>query len=801
MSYDAGMRRSLLVPALVLAGCCSQEHAPVLAAPSTPYTDIDAVWEVPVADLVLESRCPVSELEFAASSGDNLDVGISGDDLYAIPAQGFSGREAITVTATDRCAASELSFELAVGALAGDCGTEFRWVGAASSVQIAGAFSDWEPLPMAQQDGAWVTSLDLAPGDHAYKFIVDGMWTCDPSASGMQCDSGYDAGTWAACGSDGTCNSVVHVDACEQPELLLTRLDIDRQANTVEMTVAWQPGTSEAAVGAVDLTLDGQPLAAAQGWTGAEPLELSLDGLADGRHTVRVGASDAEGHSAPELYVPMWLDDRGWDGGVMYYAFVDRFDNGDPSNDNPYGSSHAWTDYMGGDWQGIIDRLDYLDGLGVTAIWLTAPQNNGDGVFGDKCGATFTGYHGYWPSDPWQPEEHFGTEAKLRELIDKAHARGMRVLVDWVANHVHDEHPYATEHPEWFNEQRLCNDANNWDDIPETCWFDPFLPDIDYYRVDSSAQMVDDAIAFAKEYELDGYRVDAVKHMPHSVFFNLQQRIKGEIEHRAAGGDEDFYTVGETFDGRRDLIGSYVNDDELDAQFDFPFYFTLRSALIDQGASFADLESSWNDSRTAFSGHTMSTFLGNHDVPRFVTVANEGDQGPCASGSEIRQPAAAPDWDVPYDKLELGWTFLLTHEGLPLIYYGDELGLPGHQDPDNRQFMRFSGLSARESGVLDHVTALGQARRQHPVLSRGTRSNWWQEDDVLAWSREHDGAAMVAAINRSGADRQLSNGLSFAGLPTGGTWRDVLTGDTVVASGDNLTFTVAAGGSRVWLRE
>ena len=201
----------------------------------------------------------------------------------------------------------------------------------------------------------------------------------------------------------------------------------------------------------------------------------------------------------------------------------------------------------------------------------------------------------------------------------------------------------------------------------------------------------------------------------------------------------------------------------------------------------------------------MSTFLGNHDVERFIShaageVGSLYGDGPCGGDGWIRGPAGAPGWDEPYERLMLAWTFLLTTEGLPLVYYGDELGLPGYHDPDNRQMMRFDGdLSGREAWVLEHVQTLGQARLEHSALSEGTRTQWWIEADVLAYARVHGDSEALVVINRSGQERTLTNGVAFAGLSEG-TYTDVLTGETFSTSGDSLSVTVPARRTRVLVR-
>ena len=170
---------------------------------------------------------------------------------------------------------------------------------------------------------------------------------------------------------------------------------------------------------------------------------------------------------------------------------------------------------MGGDWQGIINKLDYLDNMGVTALWINSPLNNPDGTYEGDCGMTITGYHGYWPESNSLLEEHFGDEDTLRQLIQGAHDRGIRVLIDWVGNHVHEEHPWP-ESQDWFTNEHLCRENDNWNQAPETCWFAPYVPTFDYTKSPVMVRSIDDAIDFAIEYNVDD-QSDAVKHMPKAV--------------------------------------------------------------------------------------------------------------------------------------------------------------------------------------------------------------------------------------------------------------------------------------------
>lgn len=786
------MRWPTLFPLLLAQACC---QAPPEWASIDPLTAASGV-RVPVA---LSAFATGDHLSFEAEASEGVAITLSGDTLLVEGEEGFDGYGTITVVARDQCgqeSTTTISVDVSDRVRAGECEVQLHTTSTSGVVAVAGEFNEWDAgadLMESDGEGNFSIKLYLAPGAYAYKFVDNGAWRCDADEPAVVCGEGQ---TWEpSCPVGGaSCDSLLTVPDCSTAQLQVGSLNIDREARSVSVS-----GTASAAVSEPWATLDDEPIEA---WDGSS-FAFSATGLSAGRHTLRFGARGVE-----SVYVPFWLDDRDWTSGLLYFAFVDRFENGDPSNDSPEGAD---VDFAGGDWAGLRSRLGYLDDLGVTVLWLTAPLDNAEGPWSGQCESTYSGYHGYWPSGE-ALEEHFGTEEELRALIDDAHALGMRVMVDWVANHVHEEHDVYQTRPEWFNDRHLCvedddgDGVSNWDQRPETCWFASYLPDLDYTQTDPLVVEVDRAIDLAKDWEIDGFRIDAVKHMPQSVFVNTQARIHHEIEHREAGGTEDFRTIGETFDSYW-RISMYLGEAQLDSQFDFPLYYAVLAAFArgEIGLSDGDgsLQASLAASNAAYGGASMSTFLGNHDVARFIThaageVSSAGGDSPCGEDGLLRAPAAAPAADEPYARLRLAWSFLLTSPGLPLVYYGDEIGLAGHADPDNRQPMKFDGeLSERERATLAHVSALGQARREHPAFALGSTVTWWEnEADVWAYARTHEGDAVLVLLNRGGSERTLQNGLAFAGLARG-TYVDVLTGDTFTSAGDSLSVLVPAQSSRV----
>jgi glycosidase len=786
---------ALVLPVWGLWACC--EAPPV-------WSELDTVTvakgvEIPID---LSELATGEDLSFTAVAGKGVGASMNGSILTLTGGSNFDGYTSVELTARNACgqtSVTNLTVDVATGYTGATCPVTLSSDDPnATAVYAAGTFNGWSSsaTPLEQtSDGHFEVTLDLLPGAYAYKFVSFGNWRCDPTVTAIACSEGQ---SWdRECTSTGnSCNSLLVVPRCSDPIITVTNLDIDRD----RLGLAIEAHTDQSPKNAW-ATLDGD---AVDGWEGTRFI-FARFGLSPGRHTLRLGADGSE-----EVYVPFWLDDRRWESGLLYFAFVDRFYDGDTGNDFEEG---ATVDYAGGDWAGVTARLDYLDDLGVTALWLTSPLDNAEAGWEGDCNATYSAYHGYWP-DSGELEEHFGTSDELTALVQAAHDRNMRVMVDWVGNHVHENHNLYGEHPEWFNEKHICKEDDdgdgqvNWDQRPETCWFASYLPDIDYAEEEILARQVDDAIALARDLDLDGFRIDAVKHMPVSVTVNLQDRVYRDIEHGDAGGTQDFRTIGETFDGY-DKIAAYIGEGQLDAQFDFPLYYAILQAFardeIGLSNGSGSLQDSLEASNAAYGGAVMATFLGNHDVERFIAHASGevdslyGD-GAC-DGDDLRTPEEPPTSTEPYDRLKLAWTFLLTTEGLPLIYYGDEIGLPGYADPDNRQMMRFDDeLSANEAAVLAHVQALGQARRDHPALSVGTRTEWWENDaDVWGWARVSGSDQALVIVNRGTSSRTVSNGLAFAGL-SNGTFEDVLTGDTFTGASDTISVTVGARSSRVLVK-
>ncbi len=509
------------------------------------------------------------------------------------------------------------------------------------------------------------------------------------------------------------------------------------------------------------------------------------------------------------------LNEFRWEDAVMYFAMIDRFHDGDGEID-PVSSvtgGDATTgpsgQYEGGDIIGVNSKLTYLAELGVNALWLSAPYDNRDlagaAINPASDPNTYSGYHGYWPSpaninyaDPLNPtprpavESRIGTEGDLHALIDAAHSQEVKVLFDYVMNHVDSESGLAQAHPSWFARREggqiaLCGPENLWDDPywGTRCAFTDYLPPFDFDQAEAREWSVNDALWWAREYNIDGYRLDAIKHVPLSWLEDLREALNQEFPDPDGGR---FYLVGETFAyDNAELIRSFVDAETmLDGQFDFPFKARLCEALF-RPEGRLDSFAGWMNGNDGFygQGSLMTTWIGNHDIPRAIHFAS-GEIGNCREGSSPQNgwymSYPQPQDAAPYERLGLAFAVMLTNPGIPLIYYGDEIGLAGGGDPDNRRLMPWNDqeLNPSQIELRTLISRLAELRATHPNLSRGRRVTLSSDQDTWVYRMlgcGGDTLAVTIAINRADSDRSVD-------LPAG-AFTDLLSEESL--EGGSLT--------------
>lgn len=409
-------------------------------------------------------------------------------------------------------------------------------------------------------------------------------------------------------------------------------------------------------------------------------------------------------------------------GDAVYFVMVDRFSNGKTSNDAEVKPSDPAA-FHGGDLDGVTAKVDHLYDLGVRTVWLSP-------VFAGRTTKFFGNgaFHGYWVEDLSRVEPRFGDEAALRRLSDTLHARGMRLVLDMVLNHVGPDAPLSKAKPEWFHRKGPIQD---WNDPKQLEEHDVHgLPDFDTSREDVYAYLRDTSLDWIPRANLDGFRLDAVKHLPSTFWSRYAQDVK-----RAAG--PDFWLLGEMLDGDARNVSRMQADGRFDSMFDFP----LRFALIDvfcKGMGPARLGAVLTQDRFYEDPRSLVTMLDNHDLPRILSEC----------GGDAR-------------KVSQALAVMLSARGTPSFTYGFEAGLQGKGEPENRGDMVFDAKHPLYAAMRDGLTL----RRDHPVLQTGGSRILTADEKLFAYVRASADEAALVLVNRDAKPRQVSVPSALASLP------------------------------------
>ncbi|MCA1039482.1 alpha-amylase [Bacillus infantis] len=399
-------------------------------------------------------------------------------------------------------------------------------------------------------------------------------------------------------------------------------------------------------------------------------------------------------------------EERKWQDETIYFLMVDRFNNGDFSNDLETKASDPKA-YHGGDFQGIIDELDYLKDMGFTAIWLTP-------IFENEAG----GYHGYWINDFYKTEENFGSIETFKKLVKEAHKRDMKIILDFVVNHVGPNHPWVNdpEKQDWFHEQKEITNWENQGEL-ENGWIYN-LPDLAQENPETRQYLLDAAKWWIEETDIDGYRLDTVKHVPVDFWEDFAKEVKSV--------KEDFYLLGEVWTDDPAYIAQYEKAG-IDGFVDYPLNGHLRTAFEKPGQPFDWLFTSWERNQAQYDDpYLMGTFMDNHDTVRFTRDAISNNEHP------------GPRW-------RLALTYLYTSPGIPIVYYGSEIALDGGEDPDNRRQMDFR----TDQELVEYISDIGVLRQQLPSLTRGTMEPLYNKDGMAVYKRTYEDETTVVAINNT----------------------------------------------------
>jgi cyclomaltodextrinase / maltogenic alpha-amylase / neopullulanase len=625
-------------------------------------------------------------------------------------------------------------------------------------VNLFGQFNSWDrnSLPMSDEDGSGIyeISIPLDPGRYEYKFFVDRQELIDPQ-NPVKVPNGL-----------GDYNSVIVIESDNEDKLYLHSLNYQTEDRTRSYNY-YLEGFDSSLVKKTDIVslLDNQQLNVSQIKIEGNKISLHFpDDLIEGERLIRVAVRTNGKFSNIQSTrtingKPVNNDSpKSWHDAIIYSLMIDRFNNGDPSNDNPIKHDSLFTpaNYNGGDFQGIINKINegYFNQLGINTFWISPIVDNTNKAYREypPPHRYYTGYHGYWPISLQGVEEHFGDMNLAKELINKAHKNDIKVLLDFVSNHVHEEHPLWKENRDWFGVLELPDGKKNlrlWDEYRLTTWFEPYMPSFDYVgSKDALETMTDNAIWWLKETNADGFRHDAVKHVPNEFWRLLTKKIKEQIE---IPDQTMVYQIGETFGGY-DLISSYVSNGQLNSQFNFNLYDTAIPVFLDIESSFELLDNQMQKTFQVYGvNHLMGNLVSSHDKIRYMAYADDDLEINDGRASEIAW-TNPPEVDNPssYDKLKLHLAYILTIPGVPVIYYGDEIGMTGAADPDNRRMMRFDNeLNELEKQTFKDVSKLIHSRKNHSALRHGDFLTLQTDKNIYAYVRSDMNERILVILNKS----------------------------------------------------
>ncbi|MCA9937277.1 MAG: glycoside hydrolase family 13 protein [Anaerolineales bacterium] len=401
---------------------------------------------------------------------------------------------------------------------------------------------------------------------------------------------------------------------------------------------------------------------------------------------------------------------------IIYQVFPDRFSPGEGRDWNP---TQNLGDIYGGTLRGIIEKLDYIADLGCNCIWLNP-------FFPD------TTHHGYHATDYFQVNPRLGTMADIRELVDGAHQRGMRVLLDFVANHWgsgHDTFQQAQTDPDspyinWYHWHEWPHDYKTFFGVKD-------LPQVNVNDPGARDYLLDAARFWLTDVHFDGYRLDYACGPSHDFWVDFRATVKA--------ANPDAWIFGEVIESPM-LLLSYGG--RLDGCLDFLLLQALRDTFAFQSMSLAQFDGFLRQHEAFFpDSYSRPSFLDNHDMNRFLWLAR-GDTR----------------------KLKLAALCQFTLSGAPIVYYGTETGLSQNEDllkPDGRVIMEECRLpmvwgEAQDADLLAYYRWLIHFRRRHPALWQGVRQTVYLDEGVYAYTRSDEQETILVTLNRSEAAREVT---------------------------------------------
>lgn len=479
----------------------------------------------------------------------------------------------------------------------------------------------------------------------------------------------------------------------------------------------------------------------------ANQFSLAIDeDIAAAEQTIRVTLKEQSGETE-EWEVPVEIvkseeDEFDWEEARIYFVLTDRFKDGDPTNNDPnamdYDTEHLET-YHGGDFQGLIDQLDYLEDLGINTLWITPIVDNIDWNLRGQNGDNQYGYHGYWAKDFTQLDEHLGDIETFKRLINEAHDHGIKLMVDVVLNHSGygmketdtgtgiAGYPTQEEQSAFEKMLRLDPDPNH-QVTGELSGLPDFITEEQAVR-DQLIEWQADWIEKTRTERgdtIDFFRVDTVKHVENTTWIAFRNRLT-EIQ-------PDFKLIGEHYGGSIDETGGYLHSGMMDAILDFDF--KNHAAQFVNWNIMGVQEELISRNEQLDNTATLGQFLSSHDEDGFLYRHAAGDEGKHMAAAALQ----------------------ITAKGQPVIYYGEEIGQSGPTAGDmnsgeygkNRYDFDWKAIEGSGKVMHNHYRKLLNIRKDYSkIFSKGNRQTIGGSNDegFLVFAREYDNESILVGLN------------------------------------------------------
>ena len=623
----------------------------------------------------------------------------------------------------------------------------------------------------------------VSTGDYYYYYVVDGTEELDAFNSEKADYSGKEC-------------SVCHFKKANvSVEASLSQYAMDYNDNnvlSVKLTAKDGEGleTSEIAAITADLSELGLNREFAIDPTLMEGTISCLNTVAAGEKTIPVTVKDIYGNvytTATNVTVTERKKSAGdfdWDEAVIYFAVTDRFFDGDAENNDAYGvgdyniGEKGGSSYHGGDFAGLNQKLDYLKDLGVNTIWITPiVENITEDQHDNKTDTATYGYHGYWASDFTKLNKHLGTEQQFKALLDAAHSKGMKIMVDVVLNHA----GYGTE--KYFNSILTDADGNSISMIRDSnntiSGDDKYdsLSDLPDFVTENKAvtdQLVTWQTEWMSKYSIDYYRVDTVKHVETTTWAAFKNSLTKV--------NPDFKMIGEYSGAGYANNAGELGTGTMDALLDFDFNDFAQNFVT---GNISSVENSLQKRNNAINNTSvMGSFLSSHDEDTLqYKLVNE---------SKISEEEA-------YNLMKVAATLQITAKGQPVLYYGEEIGQGGANNwplQTNRRDFDWTELEkqkADSNSIYNHYKTMLAIRNAYTdVFARGNRSTVAVSDadgyEVI--SRSYGNNTLYVGMNVKEAEKEVVIPVAES---AGTVLKNLYDGKTYTVSADrNVSVTIPA---------